>query len=294
MTVELQRVMKLAGNIPFDSIDDADIIIENFCSKHIAVVVTNKDTNIKHGTHEHDSYEFVICYTKLNSAIIDGRLFNRMRNSLFAVNPMQRHGLINDIKGFNLCGIHMDRELINGVARDMYGSDVVEFSNDSFVVNHDLNMLVRLFLEELRYRQSGYEYLVENLGFLIAGNLMRQITHNLALKPQLPIQQNEECIKAVIDYMNENYTSGVSCEELAKLVNMNKFCFIRSFKAKTKKTPYEFLLDLKIEKAKKMLQSKDFSITDISMQCGFSSHSHFTTTFKKRTGVSPTDYRMNL
>lgn len=294
MSVELQSVMKLTGDIPFDNIDDATVIIENLCSKHIAVLVTSKDTNIRQGTHEHDSYEFVICYTKLPSSIIDSRIFNRMRNTIFAVNPMQRHGLVNDIKGFNLCSIHADKELIQGVAGDMYGSRDIEFSNDSFVVNHDLSMLVRLFLEELRYKQTGYEYLVENIGLLIAGNLMRQIRHNLALKSQLPIQQNEDAIKAVIDYMNENYTTGVSCEELANIVKMNKFCFIRSFKARTSKTPYEYLLDLKIDKAKKMLQVKNCSITEISMQCGFSSHSHFTSTFKKRTGFSPTVYRLNI
>jgi len=291
MPVDLQKVVYLAGNIPFELIDNARVTIENFCSENIAVVVTSKETNIRRGTHSHDSYEFVICYTRLPSAIIDGRIFNRTKNSLFAVNPMQKHGIISDIKGFNLCGIHVAKILIQNVAECMYGSQEVVFSNESFVVNHDLSMMVRLFLEELRYKQSGYEYLVENIGLLIAGNLMRQIKHSLTSRPQLVPRQDEEGLKTVIDYMNENYTAGVSCAELAKLVKMNKYCFIRSFKAKTSKTPYEYLLDLKIEKAKKMLQANNCSITEISMLCGFSSHSHFTSTFKKRTGISPTEYK---
>lgn len=177
---------------------------------------------------------------------------------------------------------------------DIYGSPNILFSNDSFVVSHDISMLIRLFLEELRYKQSGYEYMIENLSLLIAGNLVRQIKHNLPSKPHNILKSKKEYIKKVIDYMNENYTASVSCDEMANLIKMDKFGFIRSFKAQTSKTPYEYLLDLKIEKAKKMLRASDYSITEISMLCGFSSHSHFTSTFKKKAGISPTEYRMSL
>jgi AraC-like DNA-binding protein len=295
MLLEMQRVIDLTGNIPFDKVDDSKKVIENFCSENIAVLVTNKSANIRHGTHNHNSYEFVICHAEIPSAVIDNMTFNRRNNTLFAVNPMQEHGVAIDLKGFSLCGIHIDKELVQNSSMEMYGSPNIVFSNDSFVVNHDISMLVRLFLEELRYRQSGYEYMVENIGLLIVGNLMRQIKHNLSSESIIHIlpQNNEEIIKTVIDYMNENYTAGVSCSELADLVKMDKFCFIRSFKAKTSKTPYEYLLDLKIEKAKKMLKANNCSITEISMLCGFSSHSHFTSTFKKKVGVSPSAYRIN-
>lgn len=293
MPADLQKVINLAGIVPFDNVDDAKTIIENFCSENIAVLLTNKAANIRKGTHFHDSYEFVICYTKIPSAIINKKIYNRKINTLFAVNPLQEHGVTVDLKGFSLCGIHIDNDLMKSVSMTMYGSPDIVFSNDSYVVNHDLSMLVRLFLEELKYKQSGYEYMIENIGLLIAGNLMRQIKHNLTSKTNFIPKNNTETIKAVIDYMNENYTSGVSCTELAELVKMDKFGFIRSFKSETSKTPYEYLLDLKIEKAKKMLKANDCTITEISMQCGFSSHSHFTSTFKKRAGISPTEYRSN-
>ena len=293
MSVDLQKIINLAGIVPLDNVDDAQMIIENFCCENIAVLVTNKATNIRHGTHIHNSYEFVICYTKIPSAIINNKLYNRKINTLFAVNPLQEHGVAIDLKGFSLCGIHMDNHLIQSAAMDMYGCSDIDFPNDSFAVNHDLSMLVRLFLEELKYKQSGYEYMIENIGLLIAGSLMRQIKHNLTSKTYFIPKNNRENIKTVIDYMNENYTAGVSCTELAELVKMDKFGFIRNFKSETSKTPYEYLLDLKIEKAKKMLKANDCTITEISMLCGFSSHSHFTSTFKKRAGVSPTKYRIN-
>lgn len=291
MLVDLQKVIDLTGVIPIANMDDAKPVVVNLCNDNIVICSTGKATNITHGTHFHDSYEFVICHTKIPSTIIDNSVCDRTLNSMFAVNPMQEHGVAVDVKGFSLCGIHIDKTFMQDVAMDICGSPNIIFSNDSFVVNHDISMLVRLLLEELKYKQPGHEFMIENLSLLIAGSLVRQVKHNLPSKPHNIPRGKAENIKKVIDYMNENYTAGISCTELSKLINMDKFGFIRSFKAQTGKTPYEYLLDLKIEKAKKMLRLNGYSITEISMLCGFSSHSHFTSTFRKKTGVSPTEYR---
>ena len=293
MAVDLEKLIDLAGVVPFDKVDEAKLAIENFCSENIAVVVTNKSTNVAHGTHFHDSYEFTICHAAIPSTIIENKLYDRSNNTLFAVNPMEEHGVTLDSKGFSLCGIHIDKTLVENVAMAIYGSPNILFSNDSFVVNHDISLLVRLFLEELRYKQLGHEFMIENLSLLIIGNLIRQIKHNLPSKPHNISKGIMENIKKAIDYMNENYTVGVSNTELSNLIKMDKYSFIRNFKVQTGKTPYEYLLGLKVEKAKKMLKGSNGSITEISMMCGFSSHSHFTTTFKKKTGVSPTEYRLS-
>lgn len=292
MSVYAVNFSDLTGAVPLDNLENADTVIESFCSKNIAVVTTNKATDIISGTHFHNSFEFVISYSRMPSSPIDNKAYDRKENSLFAVNPMQVHGITTDVKGFNLCGLHMDCDFVRKVAEDIYGSPNIVFSNDSFAVSHDISMLVRMLLEEMKYKQQGYEYMVENLSLLIVGNLIRQIKHNLTSKPHSTPGGNRENLKKVIDYMNENYTSGISCDELSNLINIDKYRFIRSFKAQTSKTPYEYLLDLKLEKAKKMLKMKEYSITEISMLCGFSSHSHFTSTFRKKTGMSPTEYRL--
>ncbi|WP_372996056.1 helix-turn-helix domain-containing protein [Lutispora sp.] len=294
MLVSLDRLTHLTGAVPMDNIQNAKLVIENFCTDDIAIVTTNKSTNICHGTHFHDSYEFVICHTRVPSAVIDDKIYDRPMNALFAVNPMQDHGLAIDVKGSGLCGVHIDRETVESVAYEIYGSPHIVFSNETFKVNHDIKLLANLLLEELKYKQAGHEFMVENLAHLIIGSLMRNINHNLPSRPHNKPGGYKENIKKVIDYMNENYTTSVSCTELSKLIKMDKYRFIRTFKSQTHKTPYEYLLDLKIEKAKKMLKAKDYTITEISMICGFSSHSHFTSTFKKKTGLSPSEYRMDL
>lgn len=293
MSVDLQKIFNLAGNVPFDNVEDAKVVIENLCSENIAVINTNRATNITQGTHFHNSYEFDLCHTNIPSTKIDNKIYHRKSNTLFAVNPMQEHGLVSDLKGFSICGLHIDKSFVQDASLELYNTSDIEFSNDPFNITHDINLLVRLFLEELKYKQSGYEFMIENLSLLIVGNMLRYVKHNLSKKTYTQSKCNTENIKAAVDYMNENYTAGVSCTELADLIKMDKFGFIRSFKAETGRTPYEYLLDLKIEKAKKMLKSNEYTITEISMMCGFSSHSHFTSTFKKKVGTSPTEYKMD-
>lgn len=285
--------LDLTGSIPFKNNDSSKSTVENFYLDNVAVVVTDKTTNIAHGTHHHDSYEFIIAYADIPSALLDNKIYNRSTNALFAINPMQEHGMAEDQDGFHLCGIHISKSFMQNVADNIFNSPDIIFSNDSFFINHDLSMLIRLFLEELKYKPLGHNFITENLSLLIAGNLARHIDNNLRSKPQNTLKYKKENIKKVIDYMNENYYSNISCDELSNLIQTNKFIFIRSFKAETTKTPYEYFMDLKIEKAKKMLKANTYSITEISMICGFSSHSHFTYTFKKKTGMSPTEYRIH-
>jgi len=259
----------------------------------MAIIATNRATSITRGTHAHNSFEFCICHANIPSIIADNRLIDGFSGAMIAFNPLQEHGIMKDLKGFNLCGIHVDRKIVESVASELYGSPNIVFSNDLSTINHDINLLLNLFLEELRYKQVGHEFIVENLALIIVGNFIRNIKHNLSAKPHNKSRGYKENIKKVIDYMNEHYTNLLSCDELSELINMNKYRFIRVFKKQMNKTPYEYLLDLKIEKAKKMLKTKDYTITEISMMCGFSSHSHFTTIFKKKTGLSPTEYRMS-
>lgn len=293
MPADIQKLIELAGEIPFDNIADSNAIVENYCTDDIAVVTTNKETSISNGIHSHNSYEFILAYSEVPSAPVDNRMYDRKENALFAINPIQEHGIEKGLKNFHLCGLHIDTAFVKNAAEDILGLPNIIFSNDSFVLNHDISMLVRLLLEELKYKQLGHEFMEENLYALIVSSLIRQIKHNLPSRPHNVRKASKENFKSVIDYINENYAAGISCTELSGLLKMDKYSFIRSFKAQTNKTPYEYVLDLKIEKAKKMLAGKDCTVTEVSMLCGFSSHSHFTSTFKKKTGLSPTEFRMN-
>ncbi|WP_419763653.1 MAG: AraC family transcriptional regulator [Arcobacter sp.] len=97
----------------------------------------------------------------------------------------------------------------------------------------------------------------------------------------------------IIFYLENNYKENISIEELSKLFNLNPFYIIRLFKSKINLTPHAFMLNLKINKAKELLQNS-YSIVDTALECGFFDQSHFHKNFTKIVAITPKEYRLNF
>lgn len=81
------------------------------------------------------------------------------------------------------------------------------------------------------------------------------------------------------------------CLRGLKEFNLSSSHLARVFRVKFGVSPREFLLALRVERAKTMLRGSDLRILEIALQCGFGSYAAFYTAFRARTGVSPKDYR---
>lgn len=98
-------------------------------------------------------------------------------------------------------------------------------------------------------------------------------------------------MKQALDYVHAHYAEEITVEELAAIAMQSRFHFIRTFKAAFGATPYQYVLRLRIEEAKRLLRGTDRSVTDIGFGLGFSSASAFHRAFAKAVGVSPEQYR---
>jgi AraC-like DNA-binding protein len=90
---------------------------------------------------------------------------------------------------------------------------------------------------------------------------------------------------------NENICSVLKIEDVADKLNLSYTSFRLNFKKYTGISPAKYFSNLKIEKAKQMLLETPYSIKEVSYMLRFSSIEHFSTLFKKVTGISPKDYR---
>jgi AraC-like DNA-binding protein len=84
-----------------------------------------------------------------------------------------------------------------------------------------------------------------------------------------------------------HFDNPLTIKELSRKVAMNECYLKKGFKALTGKTIHEYTQDLRISKAKEMLQQQGLSVSDVANTLGFSSISHFSTAFKKATGMKP-------
>lgn len=83
----------------------------------------------------------------------------------------------------------------------------------------------------------------------------------------------------------------VTLEELARQACLSPFHFARSFKAATGASPHRYLLQRRLDHAKALLSVGEASLTEIAFACGFSSQAHFSSSFKRANGVTPSDFR---
>lgn len=100
-----------------------------------------------------------------------------------------------------------------------------------------------------------------------------------------------DTIDESIAYINEHFTENISVSELAEKAMLSQYYFIRLFKKHTGYTPHEYILTLRLNTAKYLLQTSPASIKEICFRTGFSCESAFCSTFKKSTGKSPSQYR---
>ena len=96
----------------------------------------------------------------------------------------------------------------------------------------------------------------------------------------------------VFKYAMDHYHEPISLDEIADVANMSKNAFCRYFKKRTNKTFFQFLIEIRIENACKLiLGSPELAISLISDQCGFNNIANLNRKFKELKGCSPTQFR---
>lgn len=97
-------------------------------------------------------------------------------------------------------------------------------------------------------------------------------------------------LEKILWYLNNNFTEEQEVAKLGNLIAMNETAFCRYFKANTGKTIVEYIHDMRIGYACKLLLEKRNTVSEIAFQCGFNNISHFNRVFKRKTNYTPSNY----
>lgn len=98
-------------------------------------------------------------------------------------------------------------------------------------------------------------------------------------------------LNKVCTYTLSNYKKDISLEEIAAISNLSVTSFCRYFKMMTKKTYFDFLVEIRISHACRMLVEDKYPIAVVCFECGFNNVSNFYRHFKKVTGMKPFEYK---
>ena len=108
---------------------------------------------------------------------------------------------------------------------------------------------------------------------------------------KVEVESESKRIMKVKNYIDEHYKDEISLELLADLVGMTCTSFSRYFKQRTGKTISEYIIDIRLGHAARMLIDTADSISEICWRTGFNTLSNFNRLFRKRKGCSPTEFR---
>jgi AraC family transcriptional regulator len=132
------------------------------------------------------------------------------------------------------------------------------------------------------------ESLVMNLAVIL---LLRHSTTSPGARPLPSGGLSRHQARRVLEYVEANLSGPLSLKKLSEIADLSLYHFAHMFKQTVGVTPYQYVLGRRLERAKTMLRSAKVGLVDISLATGFDSQSHFSSTFRRMVGATPTEFQ---
>src|SRR5215475_8259619 len=250
--------------------------IKTTSSQHILIIGSRFPARFERSVGQHNSLSYV-----------------RVPDALSLV-PAGVCPLISTRSDFEMVACALDFTLVDEIDTELDRRPAGELRIRTNFQDSAAQQLLKLLFTDLT---DGYpasrlyaDHLIHALAyrFLVMG---REDAPSSAEKQVSPLPRH--ILRRVIEQMR-NFESKLSLQMLAKESGYSRVHFVRMFRAATGCSPHNYLLNLRLERARELLKNPSISLIDIALDCGFSSHSHMSRLFHKSVGVTPSAYRRSL
>lgn len=249
----------------------------------------------------HDNFEMV--YIKKGSVVfeISGEPVSLGPNDIIIIKPRQYHKFIvkSKISEFIVLNFTFENQQNEGIS-DIPLEDFLNFvkgkESGAYITlkvsqkNEIITILNRILVE----RQSN-DIGSEFLNYLLILELFVLISRALKMEWENSIKNKspklKELIHAAVNFINNNFERDISLGDIARYVFLSPSYFTRAFKEEIGTSPINYLLRVRIERAKELLVETDEKVGEIALSVGFSNQQRFNELFKKHTGMTPLKYR---
>lgn len=222
--------------------------------------------------HQHDFYELVY-YTSANGTTTLGETPYTFDDGLFVVIPA---GLPHDERHTRPCALFC-----------------VQFEAESplpagIYVDADRSVLrvLHAIQDEIVHQATGYRDMIDLKTRELIIHLERAATSGK--------KSSGKDLQYSVNYIRANYHEKICFSDLARHMHLSYDYFRHCFAAQTGRSPQQFLTDVRLEAARRLLKSSDKSCTEIAYLCGFSTSAQLSMMFRKAFGLTPMQYRNNV
>lgn len=234
-------------------------------------------------------YHIVIPSEDTPEALFNNKLIHCERKKILAVNPGDTVSCIKNAPAKPYYSFLLKPLLLQKIAAEMDFNGYIRFEN---YVNPFSSELFQTFkkLEHESSRKDRLNLMLESLETQIAVLLLREFKTN-AMPSINYLPDADSYICSAQEYIRTYFSSNISLQDICNEIHVSQYHFIRTFEKKVGMTPHKYLLSIRMEKAKELLDTGRYSVAETSMLCGYESISNFSTTFKNSVGLSPVAYK---
>lgn len=288
--MNIKKIQKLVGPVTGEQLAHVDCFVAD--KMGIFVPCSGPCLYSTSPIHSHPAYMFMLTHDSYCRIKISGAVKQSEHGRLYAVSPGVPHQELpyeDTPETFSrFTAIMLDAAFFESQLADYGISATVSWEAEEFPVAPDLITFVKEFMIESESMLPAREKLLNAIALKITHSLIRLMFHIVPEHERITTRAE---IDRVTEYMHANYKNRIPVKKLARLVPLSESHFSRVFKSETGKSPLDYLIDLRLGKAKKLLRAGGKSITRIAIDCGFGSSAHFSSCFSQRFKISPSDFK---
>ncbi|MBQ4110437.1 MAG: helix-turn-helix transcriptional regulator [Clostridia bacterium] len=236
--------------------------------------------------HAHDFFEIELVLSGEGTQILNGKEYEMKKGTLYLVTPLDYHQITVTKAPIDLYSIKLyENFLPYNLLNIILNSQSNIFFDDNITLYDKALNLCNLLYEEYT-RSSPEPKYIANIVECIFILLARNFTTLTDIK-----SSGYNPIQSAVIYMKLHFQEDPPVQKAAEICYLSTNYFSSMFRKYMGKTYSEYLTELKLDYAKKLLLTTDLSITDICFSSGFSSVSNFLKAFKQKINISPNKFR---
>ncbi|QDK98840.1 helix-turn-helix transcriptional regulator [Acinetobacter tandoii] len=167
----------------------------------------------------------------------------------------------------------------------------ISLNPQSFVADPQVSMLYRHFLLSDAWQNRENHLQMSTATTLLLNHLIKNYSQTQWQAPEVKGGLSPYMLKQLLAWIDQHLHVSLTLSDLAQQTQLSEYHFAHMFKQSMHMPPHQYVMQRRLELAHHALQSTTANITEISMQYGFSSSSHFSHRFKKHFGYSPSQIK---
>lgn len=221
--------------------------------------------------HQHSCFELVYYIQGTGSTIIDGQSYPYNDHTFALIRPHTYHNDTHD---------QLTELVCVGFSYDEPGSFTIENG-----LYHDYSCVMLQIVKKMKQEIMGQQLHYDRKLDLLMNEFMIEFERSRSAST------SSDSFGYIENYMNEHFHQDIDLTTLAQIAGYSYHHFRHLFKQRTGHAPMNYIIHKRIEHARHLMLATDMTMSTISQECGFSNSSQFSSTFRKLTGATPSEFR---